>query len=112
MSYSRIQLAPALLAGRTMLGCEKKRAPLAMATIIETPSTQPAGSQTVAGRGSIHGKAIFSGKAPAPRAINNQICHGNGPKPIFEDSLVVNSNGTLRNVVVFLKDIPGDTAIS
>src|SRR5205807_769765 len=40
-----------------------------------------------------------------------QACHNNHPREIFDEAVVINANGTLKNVVVYLKEVPGDAAI-
>ncbi len=109
MTPQTLQLCFLLIAAAATLGCKRTRTPDAIAVAIEASST---GTQTVVTRGSIRGKATFAGNAPAPRPINNQACHGNHPKPIADESIVVNPNGTLKNVVVYLKEVPGDSALS
>ena len=110
----------------SVLGCDKNehanaRKSLAVASIIEpmaereavkaasTESTAAASTTDTSktateNPGSIKGKVLFVGNAQAPKQINNGNCHNNGPKPIFEESIVVNANGTLKNVVVYIKD--------
>jgi len=113
MSRQTIQISLLLLAAALAIGCKRTRTPDAIAVAIETdPQASSSGPKTVVARGSIRGKATFAGNAPTPRPINNQACHGNHPKPIVEESIVVNPNGTLKNVVVYLKEVPGDSAIS
>ena len=102
-------LALLLLSGLTILGCDK-------ATKTETPTVAPtpttaASPEAPLAIGSIRGKVVFSGQPPVPRSIDNHSC-GPNAKPIVEESIVVNANGTLKNVVVYLKEVPGDTAAS
>ncbi len=59
-----------------------------------------------AGLGSIQGIVRFDGVAPPPRIISgdNECCPG--AAPAIDESTVVNGNGTLKNVVVYIKDGP------
>ena len=107
------------------VGCEKKetKKPNAVATINSPMAEKEAvkaastvgktsdATDTVVtvkpaaeGVGSIKGKIVFIGKAPAPRLIDTSACHA--ATKVFEEAIVVNPNGTLKNVVVYLKD-PG-----
>jgi hypothetical protein len=79
------------------LGCDES-APLASA-----PTTLP---QTVAGNGVIAGSVRFVGEAPKMRTfIANEPCCSGDP-PIVEETVVVNSNGTLANVMLWLENAP------
>jgi plastocyanin len=113
MNRLTIQLATTLLAGMTVTGCKKASdAPQAAANgRANISASAEAASTTPLGIGSIQGKVVFAGKAPAPRPIDNQLCCPNA-KPIFEESIIVNPNGTLKNTVVYLKDVPGNAKIS
>jgi hypothetical protein len=52
----------------------------------------------------IRGKVTFTGTPPVMKTIPNQPCH-KGAGPISEESVVVNSNGTLLNVFVYVKGV-------
>src|SRR5882762_5628198 len=102
MTCRTIHLA-ALLVAVSLIGCDRTRRSNATAIAIESDSQVSSSAEAAAARGSIRGKVAFAGNAPAPRPINNAACHANHPKPIVEESIVVNPNGTLKNVVVYLK---------
>lgn len=56
--------------------------------------------------GSVGGSAAFTGTAPAPKEINmgaDPSCAALHPTPAFTEEAVVNSNGTLKNVFVYVK---------
>jgi plastocyanin len=56
--------------------------------------------------GDVTGKVIFKGKAPVEPRINmnaDPVCRKAHKKPVFGESVVVNKNGTLKNVLVFIK---------
>src|SRR5258708_29056755 len=103
MVRSTFQLAACLLAGVLLLGCDKPAVD-ALAEGAPAASSAPAPSSP-GPTGFIRGKVLFAGAPPAPRPIDNRICpHA---KPIFDEPVVVNANGTLRNVVVYLNGVAG-----
>jgi plastocyanin len=59
---------------------------------------------SASGTGIVRGKVTFTGTAPAMQTFENVPCH-DGAGPVKEETVVVNDNGTLRNVVVYLKDV-------
>lgn len=57
--------------------------------------------------GTLSGKAMFTGTAPAERKISmdaDPTCAGLNPEPVFVEDVVVNADGTLRNVFVYVKE--------
>ncbi len=57
--------------------------------------------------GEITGKVVFKGKAPAESRINmnaDPVCKKAHPNAVFGEEVVVNKNGTLKNVLVYIKD--------
>ena len=115
MNRISIQFSTALLASLAIVGCKKASDTQAPAPTVDSShsnsvtSTQP--TEAPVGKGSIRGKVVFAGPAPAPRTIDNHTCVPNA-KPIVEESIVVNANSTLKNVVVYLKEVPGDAVAS
>lgn len=70
-----------------------------------TPVTKPV---VAAGKGTLAGTVKFDGQPPAPRRIEQatpQTCHP-GARPIYDDSIIVDPDGGLRNVVVYVADAP------
>src|SRR5258708_22671093 len=72
--------------------------------------TRPSGprvSPDEATGGSIAGKVAFAGAAPAPKPIdmsaNPQCERTHKGQTLTTDDVVVNANGTLRNVFVWIK---------
>ena len=68
------------------------------------PAAAPVDPATV---GSVTGKVSFEGQAPAKVRIRmdaTPACTESNPEPVFADEVVVNNNGTLRNVFVYVKD--------
>ncbi|MCW5980674.1 MAG: carboxypeptidase regulatory-like domain-containing protein [Bryobacteraceae bacterium] len=56
--------------------------------------------------GSVTGKINFQGQPPKYRAIlmdADSVCAAQHSGPVYPDSVVVNNNGTLRNVFVYVK---------
>jgi len=76
----------------------------------KAPSTSnpPALPKVVAGDGVIRGKVTFTGTPPEMRVIANAVCHPGVKEPIKEESVVVNTDGSLRHVFVFLKGVAAD----
>src|SRR3989338_7404829 len=59
------------------------------------------------GSGVIHGSAAFSGTAPAMEKISmaaDPVCQQQHTEPVFSEAVVVNANGTLKNVFVYVKE--------
>jgi plastocyanin len=65
----------------------------------------PARPAAAAGTGTIRGVVKFEGGVSQARQITEAQCHP-GAKPVYDDSLVVDADGGLRNVVVYVLDGP------
>lgn len=69
------------------------------------------GAAQAQGWGSIKGRFVYDGKAPAPQPIqvtkDQQFC---GPKNLVDESLVVGANGGIKDVMVYISVGPGDSA--
>src|SRR4051812_46347215 len=75
-------------------GCDKPDAPIASRS-----ATKPAGF------GSIHGKVTLSGyKLPPPPP--NMVKCANHDIAITDQTILLNPNATLRNVILYLKNAP------
>jgi hypothetical protein len=70
-------------------------------------TADPALTKIQAGQAILRGKVTFAGTAPVMKDVPNEPCH-EGAKPFKEESVVVNANGTLRNVFVYLKNVSAD----
>lgn len=60
--------------------------------------------------GSITGKVLFQGTPPERRKLDmsaDPVCVAKSPEPVLSEDAAVNSNGTLPNVFVYLKAMPG-----
>jgi hypothetical protein len=64
-------------------------------------------SQTISMAATITGKALFEGTSPAPtmlKADADPTCQALHPDGISDDAVIVNANGTLKNVFVYVKE--------
>lgn len=62
---------------------------------------------TCALAGDVTGKVTFEGAAPKMARINmgaDPVCMKAHKTPVFSEEVVVNKNGTLKNVIIFVKD--------
>lgn len=69
-----------------------------------------AGTTVLAAGSTVTGKISFSGTAPKPAKIQMQadpVCMKNHPGDAFSEGIVVNGNGTLKNVFVYVKGVTG-----
>jgi plastocyanin len=57
-----------------------------------------------AGTGVVRGVVEFIGTAPVQKVIVGECCPGSSP--VLDESLVVNPDGSMKNIVVFIKDGP------
>jgi plastocyanin len=57
-----------------------------------------------AGTGVVRGVVRFIGTAPVPKVIGGECCPGSSP--VLDESLAVNADGVMKNIVVFIKDGP------
>ncbi len=84
------------------IGCGGGR-PQAAPTNAQTPAAPAASSQPSAGSANVTGSVKFSGTAPAKERIKMDAdpqCALQHPDAAYKDTVVVNSNGTLKNVFV------------
>lgn len=92
--------------GWTLAGCEKKQSGIHQSTEnAKAPATRP----NIEHAGVIFGRVLFAGKAPnLPPLDASSVaeCAKHHPGGIPDESVVINSNGTLKNVFVYLKDAP------
>ena len=68
----------------------------------------PAAADDPATAGEITGKISFEGAKPKMAAIRMDAVPACGKEPTFVEEVVVNDNGTLRNVYVYVKEGLGD----
>ena len=113
----------ALIAGASlalMLGCGAGKEPAQVAE--EKPATEAAAWQPKGDEGSVTGKINFEGQPPKYKAISmdaDTACAAKHSKAVYPEAVVVNANGTLRNVLVYVKGglegktfaVPGQPAV-
>ena len=78
----------------------------------EEPAASPVDPATA---GAITGKALFTGTAPEPEPIQmdaEPTCQEQYPDGAFTETVVVNEDGTLQNVFVYVKEGLGDLKFS
>ena len=64
-------------------------------------------SSSPAFAGTLSGKAVFSGTAPAAQTLDmnaDPTCAGAHSGPVTSEEAIVNANGTLKNVFVYVKE--------
>jgi plastocyanin len=76
-------------------------------TASEAPAPPPEAHVDPATAGTVSGRVLFTGKAPAMPVIDmssNPQCERQHKTAVKAETVVVNSNGTLKNVFVHIKD--------
>ncbi|HKX13512.1 MAG TPA: TonB-dependent receptor, partial [bacterium] len=94
--------------------CGKKPSSAPSADTTAPAGEKPAGEKTeaaapaapAAGTGSIKGKVSFSGTAPEMPALKREADPFCAKTPMKDEEVVVNSNGTLKNVAVTVQGAP------
>ena len=90
-------IALALAVGLSACGGQQPPAPAAEPAVITNP-VDPATA------GSITGRIVFEGQAPAPQPIKMASDPNCPPQGSATETIVVGSNGALKNVFVYVKD--------
>ena len=89
----------------------KKEAEVAKTEEGPAPAAAPTAAIDPATAATIKGKVAFEGSAPKPRRIRmdaEATCMGLHKEPVYSEEVVVNDNGTLRSVFVYVKEGLGD----
>lgn len=90
----------------TVVGCKKSDPPAPPPPPPAEDASTPPPPPPPAGYGTVRGKIVFKGTTP----VSVRISTGSDPAcaavELFDESVVVNRNGTLKNVVVSLADSP------
>jgi hypothetical protein len=112
-------MSPMAVAILVAIGCGGKPQDAAATTKTEEPAAAeapvqlaeaPAGAAAPAaggGSASITGTARFEGTTPQPTKVKmdaDPVCAQQHQEPVFTEDVVVNPNGTLKNVIVYVKD--------
>ena len=97
-----------------VIGCGGKPQDASAKTESHTDTAQPmrlaqapAAAQPAAGGAAVHVSVKFSGTAPARTKVKmdaDPVCQQQHATPVDSEEVVVNSNGTLKNVFVYVKD--------
>ena len=109
-------LSPAFLAVLVAIGCGSGTPQDAQATTegqaassaAPAQATQAAGGQPAAtGSASVTGSIHFTGTAPAPEKVKmdaDPVCQQQHTTPVYKEEAVVDANGGLKNVFVYVKE--------
>ncbi len=113
-------LSPMLLAVIVAIGCgsSKPQDALAEADSAAKPAVDAAASTAPAvpaapavpvsgGGAKLEGSIKFDGAAPAPEKVKmaaDPVCQQQHTEPVMSEQVVVNSNGTLKNTFVYVKE--------
>lgn len=82
-----------------LIGCDRRN------NEGSAPATPATGSSVRTGMGTIRGTVTLTGKPPVMQTIPNQPCHA-GAGQLNDESVIVDSSGHLRNVVVYMESPP------
>lgn len=88
------------------IGCGGSKSPEPM-QLAQAPAEEAAPAASAAGSASIQGTATFSGTPPAPAKIKMDAdpqCLLQHKDAVLSQEVVVNANGTLKNVFVYVKE--------
>ena len=108
-------LIPALTLVLTACGgkdedAEEEKAAPAPKAAGGTSAAAPAAAAPATGGATVTGKVAFTGSAPAKEQIKMEAdayCKSAHSEPVYTEEAVVNSNGTLEWVLVYVKDMAG-----
>lgn len=99
-----ILVLPAFTALIFALGCGQPQQPAEVSE--QQPAAEGSAWQPTGDEGSVTGKISFKGQPPTFRQISmdaDAACAAKHSTPVYPESVVVNSNGSLRNVFVYVK---------
>jgi hypothetical protein len=91
-SLLRVRILFMLLVALSAAGCDRSTS---------TPAARPTVSP---GTCVIRGLVRFNGNPPEPQIIGGNCCPGS--TPVLDESLAVNADGSLKNIVVYIQDGP------
>jgi hypothetical protein len=103
----RIFISLAAVSALFMVGCGGSKAPETAKEEAAAPSSAPTATIDEATAATVTGKVSFSGAAPTARTIDMSAtpacAHAHAGAPQKSEEVVVNGNGTLKNVFVWVK---------
>src|SRR5688572_12858566 len=71
------------------------------------PAPAPAPANAAAGFGTVRGKVTLTGFTPPPAAaVAKTVQCGSHQVPLVDETVALNPDGTLRNVIIYLKNAP------
>lgn len=95
----------ALMLAAALVGCNDDKKPPSGGGGVDAPEAADPDAKPYkadpATQGSVTGKAIYKGAAPAPRRVS-VACEGSAHPEVEDETLLVNADGTLRNVFVYV----------
>ena len=112
-------MSPLAVAVMVAIGCGSGRPQDASATtdhgtppeapmrLAEAPAASAPAPAAAAGSASVTGSVRFEGTAPIQEKVKmaaDPVCDQQHTEPVYLEDVVVNANGTLKNVVVFVKE--------
>jgi len=71
-----------------------------------TSSSAPVPAKSITGPGVVKGKVIITAPPPPLPALKNEPCCDGAPATVPDESVIVNSNGTLANALVYIQGGP------
>ena len=81
------------------------------ATASNVPPAAPGASSAASGGATVTGKILFAGSPPAREQIKMEadaFCKAAHSQPVYTQDVVVNGNGTLQWVLVYVKEVAGN----
>jgi len=116
MIRSRLLWVVPLSLTLSLLGCGGGQPPAEQSSESAAPAATPAAAPVdPATAGTITGKVAFTGQTPNRIRIRMDAvpaCTQANPEPVFVQEVVVNSNNTLANVFVYVKEGLGDRSFA
>lgn len=102
--YSLLFLAAATVLIPALVGCSRSGSSGAATTVAPRLMSAAAAPAPMLGAGTIRGRVLFDGNAPA---VEESALAGNCQAGVHpSEALLVNPNRTLRNVIVYIQDAP------
>jgi hypothetical protein len=100
---------PLLVAVIVAIGCGSSKPQEVLAEAPDQPQAQAPQAATGAASGSaqLTGSVKFEGQAPAPEKVKmaaDPVCQQQHTEAVTSEAIVVNANGTLKNVFVYVKE--------